>query len=102
MYIKKLKNKAISNPDYPVVNTKYGKLRGTWRDDCFVFKGIEYAKAKRFHLPTEPDKWEGIKDAVAYGPVPDEISTRIPGDSFTEPHFWYPQSEFCQNLNIFC
>ena len=35
MYIKKLKNKAISNPDYPVVNTKYGKLRGTWRDDCF-------------------------------------------------------------------
>lgn len=100
MYIKKLKNKAISNPDYPVVNTKYGKLRGTWRDDCFVFKGIEYAKAKRFHLPTEPDKWEGIKDAVAYGPVPDEISTRIPGDSFTEPHFWYPQSEFCQNLNI--
>ena len=100
MYIKKLKSKAISNPDYPVVNTKYGKLRGTWRDDCFVFKGIEYAKSKRFHLPTEPDKWEGIKDAVAYGPVPDEISTRIPGDSFTEPHFWYPQSEFCQNLNI--
>ena len=65
MYIKKLKSKAISNPDYPVVNTKYGKLRGTWRDDCFVFKGIEYAKSKRFHLPTEPDKWEGIKDAVA-------------------------------------
>ena len=50
MYIKKLKNKAISNPDYPVVNTKYGKLRGTWRDDCFVFKGIEYAKAEEISL----------------------------------------------------
>ncbi|MCD7956713.1 MAG: carboxylesterase family protein [Lachnospiraceae bacterium] len=100
MYPKRLIHQAISNPDFPVVETKYGKLRGTWTDDCFIFRGIEYAKARRFHLPEEPDCWEGVKAAVAYGPVPDEISTRIPGDAFTEPHYWYPQSEFCQNLNV--
>lgn len=100
MYPKRLVHQVISNPDYPVVKTKYGKLRGTWTDGCFIFRGIEYAKAKRFHLPKEPDCWEGIKAAVAYGPVPDELSTRIPGDAFTEPHYWYPQSEFCQNLNV--
>ncbi len=100
MYTKKLTQQVISNLDYPVVNTKYGKLRGIWTDNCFIFRGIEYAKASRFHLPEEPDEWEGIKVSVTYGPVPNEISTRIPGDSFTEPHYWYPQSEFCQNLNI--
>lgn len=100
MYPKKLIHQAISNPDFPVVETKYGKLRGTWTDDCYIFRGIEYAKAQRFHLAEEPDPWEGVKAAVNYGPVPPEISTRIPGDAFTEPHFWYPQSEFCQNLNI--
>lgn len=100
MYLKKLKQRVISDPDYPVVKTRYGCLRGMWRDGCFIFRGIEYAKAERFQLPQEPDCWEGVKPAVAYGSVPDEISTRIPGDAYTEPHFWYPQSEFCQNLNI--
>lgn len=100
MYLKKLTKQVICRPDYPVVQTKYGKLRGMLREDVFIFRGIEYAKARRFHLPEEPDCWEGIKPALQYGPVPAELSTRIPGDGFTEPHFWYPQSEFCQNLNI--
>ncbi len=100
MYLKRLTKPVICRQDYPVVRTKYGKLRGMLREDVFIFRGIEYAKAKRFRLPEEPDSWEGIKPALQYGPVPDEISTRIPGDGFTEPHFWYPQSEYCQNLNI--
>lgn len=100
MYPKKLQKMAVSTPDFPVVQTKYGKVRGTLTDDVFIFRGIDYAKARRFHLPEEPDCWEGTKPAVAYGPVPDELSTRIPADAFTVPHYWYPQSEHCQNLNI--
>ena len=100
MYPKKLQKMAVSTPDFPVVQTKYGKVRGTLTDDVFIFRGIDYAKARRFRLPEEPDCWEGTKPAVAYGPVPDELSTRIPADAFTVPHYWYPQSEHCQNLNI--
>lgn len=100
MYLKKLTKPVICRQDYPVVKTKYGRLRGMLREDVFIFRGIEYARAKRFHLPEEPECWEGIKTALQFGSVPDELSTRIPGDGFTEPHFWYPQSEFCQNLNI--
>lgn len=100
MYLKELTEQVICRPDYPVVHTKYGKVRGIYRGGCFIFRGIEYAKAERFQMPEEPDCWEGIKNTFAYGPVPSELSTMLPRDAFTVPHFWYPQSEFCQNLNV--
>lgn len=40
MYPKKLQKLVISNPDYPVVATKYGRLRGTLTDDTFIFRGM--------------------------------------------------------------
>lgn len=51
-------------------------------------------------MPEPVARWEGIRDAVIYGPVCSEISTMIPKDGFTVPHFWYPQSEHCQYLNL--
>lgn len=100
MYPKKLTNQVICNHDFPIVETLYGKIRGILVEKVFVFKGIDYAKAKRFQLAEEPDHWTGIKDALVYGPTPDELSTNIPPDAFVDAHYWYPQSEFCQNLNI--
>ena len=100
MHPKKYVHRVISDPDFPVVNTEYGRIRGIWEDGCYIFRGIEYAQSKRFHLPQEPNKWTGIKPTINYGPVPCELSTRIPQDAFLEPHFWYPQSECCQNMNI--
>ena len=36
----------------PVVETKAGKLRGFQLDGTYVFHGVKYADAKRFHQPT--------------------------------------------------
>ena len=51
MYPRKLTRSVISNPDYPVVETSKGRLRGLWEEDVFLFRGVRYAQAKRFHLP---------------------------------------------------
>lgn len=50
----------------PVVETKAGKLRGFQLDGTYVFHGVKYADAKRFHQPTPVEPWEGIKNALAY------------------------------------
>jgi para-nitrobenzyl esterase len=100
MFPRKLTHQAISEPDFPVAETRYGRLRGTLVEGTFVFRGVPYAKAERFHMPEFPDSWEGIRDAVVFGPVCAEVSTLFPRDAFVTPHFWYPQSEHCHNLNI--
>ena len=100
MYMKKLTEQVICNYDDPVAQTKYGKLRGLKSGDTYIFRGIKYANARRFHFPTEPDSWNGIKEAFQYGHVCCELNTPVPHDQFTVPHFFYPQNENCQYLNI--
>lgn len=51
-----------------VVSTQYGKIRGYIDDGIFAFKGIPYAKAKRFMPPQSPEKWEGVRQCTIYGP----------------------------------
>ena len=87
-------------PGHPIVETSQGLLRGARKDSTYVFRGIRYAKAKRFHMPEKPDAWDGIKDALVYGPVCPEIETVNPDDNYTVPHVFYPQHEDCQYLNI--
>lgn len=100
MFPKQLERQVQSQPDYPVVTTKYGRLRGLETDGTFIFRGVQYAKAKRFMMPEEPDRWEGVRNARAFGPTCSEVSTLIPADGYTVPHYVYPQSEDCQVLNI--
>lgn len=51
----------------PVVETKAGKLRGYQWEGTYIFKGIRYARAKRFQLPEEAEPWEGVREAASYG-----------------------------------
>ena len=62
-------NQYIFEPKKPVIETKYGKLRGVTYGDVNIFMGVQYATARRFHQPEEPEKWEGVKDAFLHGPV---------------------------------
>ena len=62
-------NQYIFEPVKPVVETKFGKLRGVTYGDVNIFMGVKYAKAKRFHMPKEQESWEGIRNAYTYGPV---------------------------------
>lgn len=100
MFIKKLTKQVICNPDEPVVSTAEGMLRGLIVDGTYIFRGIKYADAKRFHMPKRIRPWEGVKDAIIYGPVCPEIQTVQPNDNYTVPHIFYPQDEDCQYLNI--
>ena len=87
MYPRKLTRSIISNPDYPVVQTKAGKLRGLWEEGVFLFRGVQYAQAKRFHLAEPVQPWEGTKEAIIYGPVCKEIHTAIAHDEYNVPHY---------------
>ena len=65
MFIKKLVNQVICDPDNPVVETKNGKLRGLIVDGTYIFRGVKYANAERFHMPVPVEKWDGVKDAIS-------------------------------------
>ena len=90
----------ISRTDYPVVETKYGKLKGFWFDGLFQFRGVRYAKAKRFQ-PAEPvDPWEGVQDATNYGFTAPTYGDPVPRGELMVAHRYWPENEACQYLNI--
>lgn len=92
--------KQFEFDNLPVVQTKAGKLRGYQYDGTYTFKGIKYAKAGRFQKPTEPDSWEGVKEAASYGFVSPMLMQDNPNGEIIVPHRYWPQYEHCQNLNI--
>ncbi len=100
MYMKKLTSEVVCTYDDPVAMTDKGAVRGLKIDSTYIFRGIKYADAERFHAPKETESWEGVKEAYQYGHVCSELTTPIPHDQFPVPHFFYPQNEHCQYLNV--
>ena len=100
MFMRKLTSQVVCTYDDPVVETKQGKLRGLKIDSTYIFRGVKYADAERFHFPKPPASWEGVKEAITYGYCCPEINTPVPHDAYNVPHFWFPQDENCQYLNI--
>ncbi len=93
-------DKFFCTKDSPVVQVKQGKLRGFFFDGVYRFLGIPYAKAARFHMPEAPDAWEGIRNALAYGKICPILNAPNPDDEIVVPHRFWPESEHCQNLNV--
>jgi Carboxylesterase family len=68
-----------------VAKTAQGRLRGQRDGQALRFLGIPYAEspatAGRFAAPMPPRRWDGVRDALAYGatsPQPDRGITLIP------------------------
>ena len=93
-------NPYVFEPVKPVIETKYGKLRGVTYGDVNIFVGVQYAKARRFHQPEEPDKWEGVKNAFLHGPVAPLMNVHNPFALYRGLHLLQTEREDCQNLNI--
>lgn len=111
--------KVIRTPDFPIVETKQGKLHGFKSDDVFHFHGIRYGTAERFQLPKPEEPWEGVRDAKAYGYAAPlmpsdrkvmEVTSHDPADRFSPmaspfssldmPHVYWPMDEQCLYLNV--
>lgn len=95
-----MEHEFISNPQTAVVQTARGKVRGYVWDGITVFKGIPYAKAKRFHAPEPVESWEGVFDATSFGWVCPLLDLPKPMGELMVPHRYWPMNEDCQNLNI--
>ncbi|GHG52615.1 carboxylesterase/lipase family protein [Streptomyces griseocarneus] len=56
------------------VRTAQGRVRGEWGEGLAVFRGISYARppvgALRFAAPEAPEAWDGVREAVRFGPPP--------------------------------
>jgi para-nitrobenzyl esterase len=85
-----------------VVQTRYGKVRGAGRDGVAAFLGVPYAAPPfgpdRFGLPRPPEPWDGVRDALEFGPTAPKPGYPKPYDMLL-PDPVIP-GEDCLNLNI--
>ncbi len=97
--------KFVCSPDYPIAAMADGKVKGFELDGILNFRGIQYARARRFHSAEPVETWEGVKDATSYGPVAPPYGdcaygSSVPQGEILMSHRYWPQSENCQNLNV--
>src|SRR6266508_5475033 len=85
-----------------VVKTRYGEVRGSVADGVSAFKGIPYAAppfgANRLRAPQPVAPWNGVRDALTYGPKAPQPSYPPPIDVLL-PELTVP-GEDCLNLSI--
>ncbi len=86
----------------PEVRLSAGKLRGGWETGTAVFRGIPFAEppvaALRFAAPRPTRGWDGVREAVSFGPPPpqagafgmDALSRGTPGDDWLTINVWTP------------
>jgi para-nitrobenzyl esterase len=85
-----------------VVPTTAGKVRGQVDTGVATFLGIPYAAppfgANRFAAPAPVQPWEGVRDALAFGPTPPKLPYAPPLDRLLpDPSI---AGEDCLNLNV--
>ena len=88
-----------------VVKTQYGEVRGSEASGVKTFKGIPYAAppfgANRLRPPQPVAPWRGVRDALAFGPMPPQpplppqVSVllplgTIPGEDCLNLDIWTP------------
>jgi para-nitrobenzyl esterase len=73
----------------PLIETRYGKVRGYRNDDVYTFRGIRYgastAGANRFMPPKPPAPWAGVLDASDYGYSAPQTNAALPSSSTRDP-----------------
>ncbi len=86
----------------PIVESCRGKVRGFYEKGLYKFRGIPYAKARRYHSPEPVDAWDDVKDCLCYGYTCPTIHNTSKERMMIMLEFRYwPQDEDCLNLNVF-
>lgn len=47
-------------------STPCGEIKGINGEKCYEFRGVRYARAERYEMPVEQEKWDGVYDATEY------------------------------------
>src|SRR4051812_2051734 len=85
-----------------VVRTQQGALRGRSANGVMAFKGVPYAAApfgaRRLKAPQRAERWDGVRNALAYGPTAPHAGYAPPYDVLL-PDPVLP-GEDCLNLNV--
>jgi para-nitrobenzyl esterase len=94
--------------EQPIINTTLGQLQGTVEDQVLVFRGIQYGRSTaekgRFRPSEAPDPWQGVRQAVEFGPICPQ-SGALAGNALADartigPLPPLPLSEDCLYLNV--
>lgn len=92
----------VASSNVAIAQTRQGQVQGFKRGDIFTFRGMPYASAERFKAPQAAAAWTGVRPALSWGktcPQPVSTELREPQTFISDNRYW-PQSEDCQNLNI--
>src|SRR4029078_10825231 len=69
---------ATPTPSRPEVRISAGKARGSWEGSVAVFRGLPFAErpvgALRFGAPRRVRGWDGLREAVSFGPSPPQAA----------------------------
>ncbi|MBO1362866.1 carboxylesterase/lipase family protein [Prevotella sp. A2931] len=98
-----MNEEVVADSTTVVATVKQGRLAGYRTAGVNIFKGIPYAKARRFMAPEAPDVWTGIRSCRAYGPTcPQAIRTGWQSDEAAFAFNWNDghAGEDCLRLNI--
>jgi len=92
---------AAAQDAAPVVDAPAGAVRGQAEGDLRAFKGIPYAlppiQGRRWQPPVAMPRWQGARDATAFGPACIQPQSRTVSVYSGEQ---LPTSEDCLTLNI--
>ncbi|MFG2350362.1 carboxylesterase/lipase family protein [Streptomyces phaeochromogenes] len=96
----------MSIDEFPEVTTTVGRVRGRRTEGLAVFRGIPYAQppvgATRFGAPRPVGSWDGVRDALAFGPPPPQEPFgpeeappgSVPtGDDWLTVNVWSPDAD---------
>src|SRR3954452_8762302 len=63
---------GLAEDGFVLAQATDGKLRGIRKDGVCLFKGVPYAGSlsgdRRFKRPAKLEPWQGVRDALAFGP----------------------------------